>query len=75
VLVNSGGVATSFLEWEQNKTGEHWSEQEVFQRLEPLMDDASKAVIDAAKKYGVPYREAAFIVGLDRIRKAMETGA
>ena len=75
VLVNSGGVATSFLEWEQNKTGEHWSEQEVFQRLEPLMDDASKAVIDAAKKFGVPYREAAFIVGLERIRLAMKNGA
>jgi glutamate dehydrogenase len=72
VLVNSGGVATSFLEWEQNRISQHWSEQEVFQRLEPLMDDASKAVIDAAKSHGVTYREAAFIVGLDRIRKEIE---
>lgn len=72
VLVNSGGVAASFLEWQQNKAEEHWSEQEVFQRLEPLMDDACEAVIAAAKEHGVAYREAAFIVGLDRIRKAME---
>ncbi|MFH1078185.1 MAG: Glu/Leu/Phe/Val dehydrogenase [Patescibacteria group bacterium] len=72
VLVNSGGVATSYLEWEQNRINEHWTEADVVGRLEALMDDASKAVMDAAKTYGVTYREAAFIVGLERIRKAQD---
>ncbi|MCI0479397.1 Glu/Leu/Phe/Val dehydrogenase, partial [Candidatus Uhrbacteria bacterium] len=75
VLVNSGGVATSYLEWEQNRIGEHWSEADVLTRLEALMDDAGASVMEAAKEYGVTYREAAFIVGLERIRKAMEAGA
>ncbi|MFH1973697.1 MAG: Glu/Leu/Phe/Val dehydrogenase [Patescibacteria group bacterium] len=72
VLVNAGGVATSYLEWEQNRINEHWTEAGVLTRLEALMDDASHAVMEAAKTYAVTYREAAFIVGLERIRKAQD---
>ncbi len=71
VLANSGGVTTSFLEWEQNKIGEHWSEGDVFQRLKPMMDDASSAVIRVAEEFGVTQREAAFISALQRLDKAI----
>ncbi len=72
VLANAGGVATSFLEWQQNKIGEHWTEQEVFARLEPLMKEAAKAVIHAHEEYGVTHREAAYIVALRRLEEAMK---
>lgn len=71
VLANSGGVTVSFLEWEQNKIGEHWGEGEVFQRLKPMMDDASSAVMRIADEFSVTQREAAFIVALQRLDQAI----
>ena len=71
VLANSGGVTTSFLEWQQNMTGEHWTEAEVFERLKPMMDDASAAVMRVADEFGVTQREAAFISALQRLDKAI----
>ncbi len=72
VLVNSGGVATSFLEWQQNMTGEHWTEDQVLARLKSMMADASEAVARTADSHAVTLREAAFIVALERLEQAME---
>ncbi len=69
VLANAGGVTTSFLEWQQNKIGEHWSEQEVFSRMEPLMREAAKAVIHTAEKYGATQRQAAFVLAIERLEE------
>lgn len=71
VLANSGGVTTSFLEWQQNMTGEHWSESEVFTRLKPIMDDASAGVMRTADEFGVTQREAAFILALKKLDQAI----
>ncbi len=71
VLANAGGVTTSFLEWQQNMTNEHWSETQVFERLKPIMDDSSEGVLSTAEKYAVTYREAAFILALERLDKAI----
>lgn len=73
VLANAGGVATSFLEWEQNRINEHWSEEDVFVRLKAMMDDASASVISAAEKHAVPLRQAAFIVALERLDTAIRS--
>jgi glutamate dehydrogenase/leucine dehydrogenase len=72
VLANSGGVAGSFLEWQQNKTGEHWTEDEVHARLKPLMHEAAKDVLRIAEEKGVPDRDAAFILALQRLEQAMK---
>lgn len=71
VLANSGGVAGSYLEWLQNKSGEHWTEAEVLRKLEPLMEQAYEAVAAAAKRYKTDFRTAAYAVALQRIVEAL----
>lgn len=72
VLANAGGVTVSYLEWKQNKGNEHWTEEEVFERLKPLMVDASKSVIDMAARYSITHRHAAFVLAIERIGEAMK---
>lgn len=73
VLANAGGVAVSYLEWEQNRMNEHWSESEVLERLKMIMKDATTAVRERSEKYRVPLRRAAFILALERISQAMSS--
>jgi glutamate dehydrogenase/leucine dehydrogenase len=75
VLANSGGVTTSFLEWQQNMADEHWTEAEVFTRLKPIMDDASAGVLRTADEFGVTQREAAFILALKKLDQAIRQPA
>ncbi len=56
VLANAGGVVVSYLEWVQNKEGEHWSEQVVNQRLDEIMCSALGDILDANE----PLKNAAF---------------
>jgi len=75
VLANGGGVATSYYEWVQNKESAHWSEAEVFAKLEPLMQAAADETIQAADRYHVTQRQAAFIVAIGRIGEALNAKA
>ncbi len=72
VLANAGGVAGSFLEWQQNKVGEHWTEEEMHARLKPLVREAAKEVIRIVEEKGVSDRDAAFILALQRLEQAMK---
>ena len=67
VLANAGGVATSYFEWVQNNQGFYWSEEEVNARLEQAMNRAFAEVHAIVKKKDVTYRQAAFILALQRI--------
>lgn len=71
ILANAGGVTASFLEWEQNKLGERWSAQDVAVRLKAMMEDAAASVFLASKRHSVPLRQAAFIVALERLDRAL----
>lgn len=67
VIANAGGVVVSYLEWVQNRAGEHWPETKVDAELESYMVTAVKDMIAAAAEYQVPLKEAAFIVALKRL--------
>ncbi|MEO8065477.1 MAG: Glu/Leu/Phe/Val dehydrogenase [Candidatus Doudnabacteria bacterium] len=71
VLANSGGVATSYLEWSQNLSGNYWSKAEVLKKLTSYMFVAWKGVVSAKEKYHTDFRNAAFILAINRIAQAM----
>ncbi|MEK7219370.1 MAG: Glu/Leu/Phe/Val dehydrogenase [Patescibacteria group bacterium] len=72
ILANSGGVAVSYFEWEQNLKKEHWSEKKVFEKLKKLLDDSAKKVSTNAKKSKTSLRMGAFILALERIQKKIK---
>ncbi len=67
VVANAGGVVVSYLEWKQNKAGEHWSEAEVNQQMEDILVRATRAMITRAKQEGCGLKEAAFMIALERL--------
>lgn len=67
IVANAGGVIVSYLEWVQNKADEHWSEDEVNQKLEDYMVKASDELYQTADKQKVTLKEAAFINAIKRM--------
>ncbi len=67
VVANAGGVVVSYLEWKQNRAGEHWTEAEVNQQMEDILVRATSAMIARAKREGCGLKEAAFIIALERL--------
>ncbi len=67
VIANAGGVIVSYLEWKQNKTGEHWDEETVQAELDRLMTDAMKSLLITAEHHKTSLSEAAYIDALKRL--------
>ena len=67
VLANSGGVAVSSFEWEQNRKGVKWSEEKVNQKLEKIMKAALEEIWQIGKEHRVDLRQGAYIAALKKI--------
>jgi len=71
-LCNSGGVTVSYFEGVQNDMNFYWSRDEVLSRLDDKITDAFKAVLDVSEGQGVYMRDAAYMVAIDRVVRAMQ---
>jgi glutamate dehydrogenase/leucine dehydrogenase len=73
ILANAGGVAVSYLEWVQNLSRQHWSEEEVNRELEKKMIAGFNSVHDFSVKRNVLMRDAALAIAVSRVADAVKT--
>ncbi len=76
-LVNSGGVIVSYFEWVQNRDGYYWTEDDVYKKLDAIVTRSFGSVVKTQKEYKakgkkITPREAAYIIAVDRVAKAMK---
>lgn len=67
VIANAGGVIVSYLEWVQNRAGEHWTEAKVNTELTRYMRTAMQTTYTQARKQGMNLKEAAIAQALTRL--------
>ena len=71
-LCNAGGVTVSYFEGVQNDMNYYWTREEVLEKLDTKMTIAFAGVLDMSLKSKVYTRDAAYMVAIDRVVKAMQ---
>ena len=71
-LCNAGGVTCSYFEGVQNDMNFYWTKDEVLERLDTKMTSAFHSVLEMSEKEKVYMRDAAYMVAIARVVKAME---
>ena len=70
-LCNAGGVTCSYFESVQNDMNFYWPKDEVLEKLDQKMTSAFHGVLERSEKEKVYMRDAAYMVAIDRVVKAM----
>jgi glutamate dehydrogenase (NAD(P)+) len=73
VMANAGGVVASYFEWVQNMQHMQWTEREVNDKLGGMMRKAYRDVSGRAKEEKLYLRDAAYLVGIERVVEASRT--
>jgi glutamate dehydrogenase len=71
-LCNAGGVTCSYFEGVQNDMNFYWTKAEVLEKLDTKMTQAFHGVLEMSLKEKVYMRDAAYMVAIDRVVKAMQ---
>ncbi len=67
VIANAGGVIVSYLEWTQNRAGEHWPESQVNDELDTIMTAAMRDAMGRSERQKIPLKQAAFVIAVERL--------
>lgn len=67
IVANAGGVIVSYLEWLQNKNGEHWEESRVNAELDRILSGACDEMFQEADEAGVSLKDAAMRIAIKRL--------
>jgi glutamate dehydrogenase (NAD(P)+) len=71
-LCNAGGVTVSYFESVQNDMNFYWSREEVLDKLNAKMTKAFRDVLDMSQRENAYMRDAAYMVAIEKVVKAME---
>jgi glutamate dehydrogenase (NAD(P)+) len=71
ILANAGGVTVSYLEWVQNRQRYQWHKEEVLKELTRRLETAWHDVRERAGQENLNYRQAAYVIALERIIEAI----
>lgn len=71
-LCNAGGVTCSYFEQVQCNMNYYWELEEVLQKLDVKMTSAFLSVYELAKKKNLYMRDAAYMIAIDRVAKAVK---
>ena len=71
ILANAGGVVVSYFEWVQDLQNFFWTEDEVNNKLRDVLVKAFHQVLEMSQKQSVDMRQAALMIGIDRVTRAM----
>ena len=72
ILCNAGGVTVSYFEWVQDEQHLFWEAQDVYNRLERVMQTAFRDVLKIHLDRKVPMRLAANMLGIGRVAEAVK---
>jgi glutamate dehydrogenase (NAD(P)+) len=69
-IANAGGVICSYFEQVQSNMNFYWQKDEVLGKLDVKMTAAFRDVVEMASRYSVSMRQAAHIIGIQRVAQA-----
>lgn len=72
ILANAGGVTVSYFEWAQNRQHYRWTLDRVRQELDRTLSEAFESVWQESVSRKVSLRTAAFILAIQRVKRASE---
>ncbi len=72
ILANAGGVVVSYFEWVQDLQAYFWAAGEVNSRLREVMIRSYQQVQHRSEERGVPLRQAAYEIGVEKVAHATE---
>jgi len=72
ILANAGGVVVSYFEWVQDLQAYFWAAGDVNSRLREVMVRSYQQVRHRAEESGVPLREAAYEIAVEKVARATE---